>query len=152
MSNEYPTHPRLGVGAVVFKEGEVLLVRRNKAPAAGEWAIPGGGVEIGETLSQAAERETLEETGVTVRAEKPVYTFESIVRDPDGGVRFHYVIVDLEAEYLSGEPTPGDDAGECRWIGPSAYETLEPVNPSTRELLKTIYNFGGSTYVGLRCR
>ena len=98
-ATEYPDLPRLAVGAVVVHQNRVLLVRRAKAPAKGLWAIPGGSVRLGETLQQAAEREILEETGLTIRAGEPMLTFETIRRDPNGQVRFHYVIVELKAVY-----------------------------------------------------
>ncbi|MGD9150765.1 MAG: NUDIX hydrolase, partial [Desulfobacterales bacterium] len=89
--NDYPDSPRVAVGAVVFKEDRVLLVRRGQPPAENLWAIPGGSVEIGETLQQAAEREIWEETGIRIRATKPIYTFDVIERDERQGIRFHYV-------------------------------------------------------------
>jgi ADP-ribose pyrophosphatase len=127
-------------GAVVFKDGNVLLVRRGRPPAKGQWAIPGGNVKLGETLQQAAEREILEETGIVIRARDPVYTFDAIVRDEDGAVQFHYVIVDLAADYIDGSPRPGDDADEVRWLDAQDLETL-PVSPPTLKLLKETLHF-----------
>ena len=135
-----PREPRPAVGAVVFHDGRVLLVRRGRPPAAGQWAIPGGRIEWGETLQQAAEREILEETGIVIRAGEPVYTFDSITRDTQGTIQFHYLIVDLAAEYLSGEPRPGDDAREARWVGPREFGRI-PVNARTCHLLRSQYNF-----------
>ena len=136
----YPEHPRAAVGAVVFKDDKVLLVRRGRPPAKGQWAIPGGNVKLGETLQQAAEREILEETGIVIRAGDPVYTFDAIVRDEDGAVQFHYVIVDLAAEYIDGSPRPGDDADEVRWLDAQALDTL-PVSPPTLKLLTETLHF-----------
>ena len=113
--NSYPARPCVAVGAVVFKDDRVLMVRRAKPPAQNVWAIPGGSVEIGESLREAAEREILEETGVTIRALEPVYTFDVIERDGSGGIRFHYVIIDLTAEYLRGVPMAGAKAWVARW-------------------------------------
>ena len=138
---DYPNHPRLGVGAVVFKDNRVLLVLRSTPPAQHQWAIPGGRVELGETLQTAAEREVLEETGIRIRAGEPIYTFDAIDRDDAGRVRYHYVIVDLDAEYLSGEPIPDDDARDARWISARELQQL-PVNRVTRRLLLQIYQFG----------
>ena len=103
---EYPAAPQVAVGAVVFHRGRVLLVRRSNPPAKDQWAIPGGRVKLGESLRQAAERETREETGVRVAAKDPVFTFEVIDRDSRGNVRFHYLIVDLEAEFKDDFPAP----------------------------------------------
>ncbi len=137
----YPDAPRVAVGAVVFREGRVLLVRRGNPPARGDWAIPGGSVALGETLGEAAEREIKEETGITIRAGEPVFTFDAVERDPDGRVRYHYVIVDLAAEYISGSPCPGDDAAEVRWAAPEDLADL-PVNPETLRLLRERFDFG----------
>jgi 8-oxo-dGTP diphosphatase len=136
-NREYPDAPRVGVGAVVLREGRVLLVRRGVAPANGLWAIPGGGLELGETLREAAEREILEETGITIRAGEPVFTCDVCHRDDDGRVRFHYVIVDLAADYVSGEVAAADDALEARWVAPEEIENL-PTTKTTVKLLKQI--------------
>jgi len=137
----YPAQPRVAVGAIVFKDHQVLLVRRGKPPAENLWAIPGGGVEIGETLQEAAEREILEETGVTIRALEPVYTFDVIDQDARGRTRFHYVIIDLTADYVRGEPRAGDDASAARWVSPDELAALK-VSSKTRQLLKAQFDFG----------
>ena len=133
----YPERPRVAVGAVVIDDDRILLVRRAKAPSEGEWAIPGGSVELGETLRKAAECEVLEETGVTIQAKDLVYTFESIQRDDHGGIRFHYIILDYLADYLDGEPEPRDDALDARWVATSQIDQLM-VNPTTKKLLRKI--------------
>ena len=140
--NDYPDQPRVAVGAVVFKDDSVLLVRRGQEPAKDLWAIPGGSVKIGETLQEAAEREILEETGIQIQAAKPIYTFDVIERDMAGKVRFHYVIVDLAADFVTGEPSPGDDAVEARWISADEINNLQ-VSAATRKLLKNRFGFGG---------
>jgi len=137
---DYPEHPRVAVGAVVFKDGNVLLVRRGKPPAEGVWAIPGGRIELGESMQAAAEREILEETGVRIKAGHPVFTFDVIERDGDGRIRFHYVIVDLMAEYVEGEPIAGDDAKEARWISATDLSLLS-VSRTTKYLLETHFHF-----------
>ena len=129
------------MGAVVFKDERILLVRRGQPPAEDLWAIPGGSVEIGETLQAAAEREIREETGIRIRAAEPVYTFDVIERDEKGGIRFHYVIVDLSAEYVSGELTAGDDAIDARWISADEINRLA-VSSTTLQLLKNKFDFG----------
>ncbi|MGD8293149.1 MAG: NUDIX hydrolase [Desulfobacterales bacterium] len=138
---QYPDHPRVAVGAIVFKDNKVLLVRRGKPPAKNSWAIPGGSIKIGETLQRAAEREILEETGITIQALDPIFTFDYIERDESGCARFHYVIIDLTAEYVGGEPRAGDDAAEVRWLSSKEIMTLS-VNSKTRELLRERFNFG----------
>jgi len=133
----YPDSPRVGVGALVIHQAKVLLVKRGVAPNEGLWAVPGGSLELGETLKECAERETLEETGVTVRAGNPVYAFDFIERDGNGGIRFHFVIVDLLAEYCGGEPLGQDDALEARWVGKEDINSL-PVGENTLKLLRFI--------------
>jgi 8-oxo-dGTP diphosphatase len=141
-SGEYPEVPRVGVGAVVVRDGHALLVRRGKPPSQGMWAIPGGRVELGETLQQAVERETLEETGITVHAGTPIYTFDVIMRDEDDHVRFHYVIVDMLADYISGDLRAGDDAWEAGWKTAQDIDAL-PVYQATLELLKRVTTLWG---------
>jgi 8-oxo-dGTP diphosphatase len=137
----YPDAPRAAVGAVVFKGNAVLLVQRANPPSRGMWAIPGGRVRLGETLQAAAEREILEETGVVIRANAPVLAYDVIQKDDGGGVKYHYVIVDLAADYVSGEPKAGDDAAEARWITADELARI-PVNPATRRLLAQTFDFG----------
>lgn len=140
-SSDYPKHPRVAVGAVIFKDEKVLMVLRGKPPAENKWSIPGGCVELGETLQEAAKRETIEETGIVILANEPVYTFDVIERDENGHVRFHYVIVDLAADYVSGEPRPGDDALDVSWISPEDMNNYN-VSAATRKLLAQCYGFG----------
>jgi len=135
-NKEYPGHPRVGVGAIVIKDDAVLLVKRGVNPGKGLWALPGGNLQLGETLQEAAEREIMEETGIKIRATLPPYiTFELIQRDDAGEIRFHYVIVDLVADYVGGEAKGGDDALEARWIGLEDLDRF-PVSHNTRRVLK----------------
>jgi len=134
---EYPDRPIVGIGAVVVHEGRVLLVRRGAAPSRGLWAVPGGSLELGETLQQGAEREILEETGVTIRARDPIYAFDFFERDGDGRIRFHFVIVDLAADYIRGNAKGADDALEARWLTPEDLEGL-PVSKNTLKLLRAV--------------
>jgi 8-oxo-dGTP diphosphatase len=140
VGTEYPDRPCVAVGAVVFKDNRVLLVRRGKAPAAGQWAIPGGGVRLGETLRIAAEREIMEETGISIRAEAPIFQFESIEKDDIGQVRFHFIIIDVAATYIGGDICPGDDAADARWVSAAELRDL-PVNSVTRKVLRNLYAF-----------
>lgn len=131
----YRELPRVGVGAVVIHEGRILLVKRASPPGKGFWAIPGGLVELGETVREAAERELLEETGISVRARDAFYLFDFIDRDADGTIRYHYVIVDFLADYLGGEPRAADDVSDARWLSPAEAAALN-LSPTTRKLLK----------------
>ena len=142
VTSAYPDHPQVAVGAIVFKDDRVLLVRRGKAPALGMWAIPGGSVNLGETLCEAAEREILEETSIVIRAREPILTFDVVKKDEQGKVRFHYVIIDLSADYLKGEPRAGDDALDARWVSASEMKDL-PVVPRTLTFFWEQFRFGG---------
>ena len=135
--HDYPDFPRVGVGAIVINDGKVLLVKRGIPPGKDLWAIPGGHVELGETLQETAEREILEETGIIIKARDPVYTFDLIERDNPGKIRFHYIVVDLMAEYISGEPHGDDDALEASWLSWEEIKKLS-VTRSTINLLKHI--------------
>jgi ADP-ribose pyrophosphatase len=131
----------VAVGAVVFNKNRVLLVRRGQAPSERLWAIPGGRVELGESLREAAQREVEEETGVTVQAGDPIYAFDLIERDQAGRVRFHYVIIDLTADYVKGELRAGDDACDVRWVSSEEIRSL-PISEKTRQLLRERFGFG----------
>lgn len=124
MSHTFPDHPRVGVGALVWKGDAVLLVRRGKPPGLGEWSIPGGSQELGETLFEAAMREVAEETCVTARPLAILTAVDNIVRDPDGAVRFHYTIVDVMAEWVAGEPVAATDVLDARWATPADWRDL----------------------------
>jgi 8-oxo-dGTP diphosphatase len=115
VSREYPQHPRVGVGAIVWRGDEVLLVRRANPPRAGQWSLPGGGQELGETIAEAARREVFEETGIEVAVVDVVTVIDMIECDPDERIRFHYVLVDVNAEWVAGEPKPATDALDVRW-------------------------------------
>lgn len=136
----YPHQPQVAVGAVVFRGRRVLLVHRRNPPAKGIWAIPGGRVRLGESLREAAEREIKEETGVIIRAGEPVFTFDLIDRDKSGRIRYHYVIIDLAAEYLQGKIKAGDDARSARWVSSTEIMTLS-VSEMTRRLLQDRFGF-----------
>ncbi|MGA8111614.1 MAG: NUDIX hydrolase [Acidobacteriaceae bacterium] len=138
MRREYPDAPIAGVGAVIVRSGaggepEVLLVRRAHEPLKGEWSLPGGAVEVGETLQEAIGREVLEETGLVIETVEVVEAFDRISRDPDGRVRFHYVLVDFLCRVKGGSLACASDALEARWAGPG---DLEGLTPKTVEVIR----------------
>ena len=116
IKRHFPTQPVVGVGAVVFKSGEVLLVRRGQEPALGSWSLPGGLVELGETLEAAIQRELAEETGLTVTLLGIAAVAERVFRDPDGRIAYHYVLVDFLCDYLGGDLTAGSDITAARFV------------------------------------
>src|SRR5262247_1159279 len=95
LQREHPKQPLIGVGALIVENGRVVLIKRGKAPLLGEWSIPGGMLELGETLRQGAEREALEETGLVVRATELLGVFDRIVPDAEGNIVYHYVLIDF---------------------------------------------------------
>lgn len=133
----YPRTPRVGVGAITIKDGKVLLVKRGIEPSKGLWAIPGGMLKLGETLQECAARETLEETGIRIKVGACVYVFDFLERDDAGKIKFHFVIVDFAADYISGEPKGADDALEARWLAPEELRIF-PVAKNTLAALRSI--------------
>ena len=115
MTREYPERPIVGVGAVIVDDNRVLLARRARAPLLGHWSLPGGVVEIGETLRAAAEREALEETGLIVTAGEVLEVLDRIIPGENGRTQYHYVLVDFLCERLGGELRAGGDAAEVAW-------------------------------------
>jgi 8-oxo-dGTP diphosphatase len=106
----------VAVGAIVIDKGSILLVKRNREPARGQWSLPGGRVELGETLREALAREVREETGVDVDVDGLIGTAERVVRDDDGDIAFHYVILDYVCTPRSTDVKAGDDADDARWV------------------------------------
>ena len=119
---EYPARPLVGIGVVVLRPGAVLLVRRGRAPALGEWSVPGGAQRIGETAVEAARRELMEETGLAVGALHLVAHVDSIHHDAEGRIRFHYTILDFASHWQSGEPWAQGDVTDARFV---PFENLE---------------------------
>ena len=115
-SREYPSRPFCGVGVVVRRDDHVLLVQRGNPPRRGDWGIPGGVVELGETLREAAQREIREECGIEVQVGELLDTFEVMQRDDVGRLQYHYVIIDFAAEYISGDVHAASDVLDARWV------------------------------------
>jgi 8-oxo-dGTP diphosphatase len=116
MKREYPDTPLVGVGAIIIDQERVLLVKRGNEPLAGSWSIPGGLLDIGETLSQAVVREAFEETGLTVEAGELLGVYDRIMPDADQRTRYHYVLVDFLCRRISGELQAAGDAADARWF------------------------------------
>lgn len=124
MTPDAVTHPSVGVGAVLVHQGGILLIRRGKEPLRGRWTIPGGTVELGETLEEALVREIREETGLTVRPREPLLVFDRVVRE-GGAVRYHYVIIDYLCDFVAGTLRAGSDATDVALVRPSDLTTYD---------------------------
>jgi 8-oxo-dGTP diphosphatase len=124
---EYPAAPIAGVGAVIVQDGRVLLIRRAQEPLKGEWSLPGGAVELGETLEQAVRREVLEETGLVIETVDIVQAFDRISRDAEGRVRYHYVLIDFLCRVAGGSLVCATDALEGRWATANELDGLTPL-------------------------
>lgn len=136
MPRLYPDRPVAGVGAVVRRDGQVLLVRRANPPRQGEWSLPGGAQEIGETVFEAARREVQEETGITIEVLGLVDVVDSIQRDEDGQVRYHYTLVDVFARAAAGDASAAGDAAEAAWFDPGR---LPPLWPETERVIRLAF-------------
>jgi len=121
----YPKHPLLGVGALIFEGGRILMAQRGKQPLMGLWSIPGGLVETGETLDAAIRREVREETGLEVRPLGVLEIFERIMRDGDGAAEYHYVLIDSICRVSGGALCAGDDACRVEWVSRRDLKNLE---------------------------
>ncbi len=115
LPREYPERPLVGVGIVVWHGERVLLIQRGKPPRVGQWSLPGGALELGETVAQAAQREVMEETGLAVEVGEVLAVVDLIERDGDR-VRYHYTLIDFSAEAERAELRPGGDAADARWF------------------------------------
>jgi 8-oxo-dGTP diphosphatase len=135
MKRDYPDRPIVGVGAVIVDNGRALLVRRGTEPLKGEWSIPGGVVELGETLREAAAREAKEETGLEVQPGDVLEVVDRIMRDPESKVQYHYVLVDFLCRRISGEAQAAADASELRWITARELESF-PIAESAATVVR----------------
>ncbi|HEV8147340.1 MAG TPA: NUDIX hydrolase [Bryobacteraceae bacterium] len=137
-SRRYPKHPLLGVGALIFRRGSILLVERGREPLKGYWSLPGGLVEAGERLEAALERELLEETGLRVKCVQQFEIFERIMLDARKRPEYHYVLVDYLCKVVGGELLAGDDVAVARWIPRSALPGLK-MTEGTLDVIKRAY-------------
>ncbi len=135
MSREYPEYPLLAVAVVVWRGDQVLLVQRGKQPNYGQWNIPGGGVELGEKLVEAARRELREECGIEISPPAIFTTVDILDYDDAGRIRYHYIVLELQARWESGEPVAGDDALAVGWFRLAELDSL-PMWEQTRAVLR----------------
>ncbi|MGH6676571.1 MAG: NUDIX hydrolase [Xanthobacteraceae bacterium] len=144
MSRTYPMRPYLAVSAAIFRDGRVLIVRRARAPAHGLYTLPGGGVELGETLEEAVVREVREETALNVTPVALAGYRQAIAHDAKGSVERHFVILPFAARWLSGEVSLNEELAEAHWLLPeelarlTTTEGLAQIVASAAERMQTI--------------
>lgn len=135
MKREYPDTPLVGVGAIIIENGAVVLVKRGHPPLAGEWSIPGGVMEVGETVREAVVREAREETGLEVVVEELLGVYDRLVRDELGRVRYHYLLLDFLCRRTSGSLFAASDAEEVRYFTSEELKRL-PLPEDTAEVIQ----------------
>jgi 8-oxo-dGTP diphosphatase len=133
---EFPDRPLVGVGGVVISGGRVLLVRRGSPPLENQWSIPGGLLEVGETLREGVRRELLEETAIEVRVLELVEVFERIRLDASGKAKHHFVVLDYLCEVVRGEASAGSDAIEVAWAAAGELERYALTEATTQVILR----------------
>ncbi|MBU6448119.1 MAG: NUDIX hydrolase [Rhodospirillales bacterium] len=136
--SSYPTAPKVGIGIVLIRNDEVLLVRRGKPPGAGTWSLPGGKQELGEAAEDTARRELREETGLECGELVLAGHADSIHRDVDGKIEFHYTILDFAARYVGGEAIAGDDVREVAWANRADFDHYA-LTPEARRMIETAF-------------
>ncbi|MFQ6127351.1 MAG: NUDIX hydrolase [Thermoplasmata archaeon] len=136
-SREYPLRPILSVGAIIRKGGKILIVKRGVEPGKGKWSVPGGAVELGETVEDAVVREAFEESNLKVTPLRLVGYYDYIGVDSSSEIRFHYVIIYWLCDYSRGEARPSSDVTETRWIG---FEELDnyDVTKGTLKMIRKV--------------
>jgi ADP-ribose pyrophosphatase YjhB (NUDIX family) len=135
MKREYPETPLIGVGAIVVESQRILLVKRGHEPLLGRWSIPGGLLEVGETLREAAIREAQEETGLKVQVGELLGVFDRVTRDAEGRVSYHYVLIDFLCKPVGGNLGAAGDADAAEWFGKDELEALG-LSPDTRAVIE----------------
>jgi len=121
----YPKRPLVGVGALIFNRGRILMAQRGKQPLQGWWSLPGGALETGESLDHAVRREVREETGLIVEPQRVFEIFERIMRDKTGAAEYHYVLIDYLCRVKGGELRAGDDVCQVAWMRPAELKGLQ---------------------------
>ena len=133
---EYPERPMVGVGGVVIRDERALLIRRGSAPLEGEWSIPGGMLEIGETILEGVQRELLEETAIEVKVLDLIEVFERLTRDEAGKLKYHFVILDYLCEAVRGEARAGSDVTDVAWARAAELNAYSLTPTATRVIQK----------------
>ena len=142
-TREYPDRPLVGVGGVVIADGRTLLIRRGSAPLQGQWSIPGGMLELSESIAEGVRRELAEETGLEVRVGDLIEVFERIVPGEDGRTRYHFVILDYLCEMVSGVAHAGSDVTDVAWAREDELERYS-LTPIATRVIKRAFEMAQS--------
>ena len=137
-TRKYPDRPFVGVGAVIVQDGRVLIVKRKYDPLAGQWSIPGGAVELGETLEASIAREMLEETGLEIEVGPVIEVFDRITRDEQGRVRYHFVLVDYLCWPVGGALQAGSDVADARFVDPGDLAPYQLTAKATEVIMRAL--------------
>lgn len=135
MKKEYPKQPIVGVGAIIIHNGKMLIVKRGSDPGKGKWSVPGGLVELGETVKEAVEREVLEECNLKVEASHLIDIVDNIIRDKNGRIKYHFIILDFFAKLRGGKLKPNSEIIEAKWVPIDEVEKYDLTN-TFREFMK----------------
>ncbi len=139
MGRIYPSSPLVGVGVVIFNnDQQVVLVKRGKEPNKGLWAIPGGSVELGEPVRETAIREVREECNIEIELTDLLGVVDLILKDNDGKIQYHYILIDYLAKYKGGELTPQSDVSEAAWFKQYQIEDLD-IPEVTKKILEKAF-------------
>lgn len=138
MSREYPELPIPGVAAVVIRNDAILLVKRGQEPSQGVWGLPGGVVELGETIEEAVSREVKEETGVDISPVRLLTVLDSVTKDESGKIRYHYILFEFLCKFLRGEPKASSDVQAAMWVSLNSLGSVN-IMPWTRKFIYKIY-------------
>lgn len=135
MKKEYPKQPIVGVGAIIIHNGKMLIVKRGSDPGKGKWSVPGGLVELGETVKEAVEREVLEECNLKVEASHLIDIVDNIIRDKNGRIKYHFIILDFFAKLRGGKLKPNSEIIEAKWVPIDEVEKYDLTN-TFKEFMK----------------
>ena len=139
----YPEHPIASIAVCVLKEGKILLTKRANPPSQGLWSVPGGVIELGETIQEAAKRETYEECGIKIEVGAVFNVENLIIPDERGNIQYHYIVTYLLAQHLSGEARPDSDALEVRWVTREELTNLD-MSPVASRIYRKAFEIQGS--------
>jgi len=142
MQREFPEVPLVGVGAIIIEDSRVLLVKRAHPPLQAEWSIPGGVLEVGELIREAAIREAREETGLIVEPSDLLGVYDRILRNPEQRVQYHYVLIDFLCRRVAGDLSAASDAAEVRWFSREELHTLRLAEDTLDVISKGFHKLG----------